>query len=215
MGRSEPAFEVLALDTAEALSLSDDGLAWIPLRRRMGVEAFGVNAFRGARRGDVVIEDHVESPGQEELYVVVRGAARLQIDEDTVEVDAGSVVFVSDPEARRHAIALADGTIVLAVGGWPGRAYHVLPWEPIYMARPAMRRGEWAEAADVLLAEGGEHLETAILQYRLACCHARLGEENRAVTELERAVAIDPSYRERAESEPAFAALRERGEWPA
>jgi len=215
MAPPEPAFEVLALDTAETVPLGDDGLAWIPLRRRLGVEAFGVNAFRGARSGDVVIEEHVESPGQEELYVIVRGAARVRVDEHTVDVAAGSIVFVADPDARRSASALADDTVVMAVGGWPDRAYHPLPWEPIYLARPAMQRGDWAEAAEILLAEGGDHLETAILQYRLACCHARLGEADRAAAALAKAVAIDPSYRGRADSEPAFAELRERGDWPA
>ena len=35
--------------------------------------------------------------------------------------------------------------MVLAVGGWRDRPYHSLPWEPIYLAMPQMRAGDWAE----------------------------------------------------------------------
>lgn len=178
------------------------------------MRAFGINAFRAVRRGAPVVEDHVESPGQEELYVVLRGSARLLIGDAEVDAAAGSAVFVADPELRRSGIAAEDDTIVLAIGGWRDRAYNPLPWEPIYLAGPAMRRGDWATAAEVLLHEGGEQLEKAILQYRLACCHARLGEDDRAVAELERAIAADSAYRERAATEEAFAALRERTDWP-
>lgn len=215
MSPADSAFEVLAIDTADAIPVAGDGLDWVPVRRRLGIEAFGVNAFRAAQAGDPVVEDHVESPGQEELYVVLRGRARLRIGAEEVEAAAGMAIFVSDPQLRRSGTALEDRTIVLAVGGWPGRAYRSLPWEPIYMARPAMRRGDWAGAAEILLREGGEHLETAILQYRLACCHARLGEDERALEELARAIAVDPAYAERAASEDAFAALRDREDWPA
>jgi hypothetical protein len=211
---TESDFKVLAIDSAEAVPL-DQGLGWVPVRRRLGIEAFGVNAFRAANRGEVVIEDHVESPGQEELYVVLRGSARLAIDGELVDVDAGSAVFVANPDARRCATALMEDTIVLAVGGWRGRAYHPLPWEPIYLARPAMLRGDWAAAAETLLSEGEDQIETAILQYRLACCHARLGDGDRAVAELERAIEINPVYRERAAAEEAFAEIRGRGDWPA
>lgn len=214
MGRIGPAFELLAIDSTDAVPLGD-GLDWVPLRRRLGVAAFGVNAFRGARSGDVVVEDHVESPGQQELYVVLRGRARLLIAGEEADVDAATAVFVADPDVRRSGVALEDDTIVLAVGGWAGRPYHPLPWEPVYLARPAMRRGDWAEAAATLRREGGEHLEGGILRYRLACCHARLGEGDRAVAELERAIAADPAFRDRAATEEAFAGISDRGDWPA
>lgn len=214
MGRTGPAFELLAIDSADAVPLGD-GLDWVPLRRRLGVAAFGVNAFRGARSGDVVVEDHVESPGQQELYVVLRGRARLLIAGEEADVDAATAVFVADPDVRRSGVALEDDTIVLAVGGWAGRPYHPLPWETVYLARPAMRRGDWAEAAATLRREGGEHLEGGILRYRLACCHARLGEGDRAVAELERAIAADPAFRDRAATEEAFAGISDRGDWPA
>lgn len=214
MANSQSGFQLLTIESTRAVPLGD-GLNWLPIRRLLGIEAFGVNAFHAAREGDVVIEEHLESPGQEELYVVLDGAMRMTIDDDEVDAGAGTAIFIADPERRRAGVALADGTVVLAVGGWPGQPYRPLPWEPIYLARPAMQRGDWGEAAATLLREGGEHSGTGILQYRLACCHARLDEGDRAIAELERAIAIDPGYRERAVTEEAFAALRDRGDWPA
>ncbi len=214
MGRHDSGYELLAIDSAEGVDLGN-GLDWIPVRRRLGVNAFGVNAFRGAAAGDVVVEDHVESTGQEEIYFVVRGRVRLAVGAEQIDVDAGTAVFVSDPDLRRCGAALEANTVVLAVGGWADRSYHTLPWEPIYLARPAMARGDWTAAAETLNEEGGDHLDSGILRYRLAFCHAQLGEADQATTELQRALEADPSLADRASSDDAFAELRDRSDWPA
>lgn len=215
MSDERAAFEVLSILDAEAVPVQDDGLQWVPVRRRLGIEAFGVNAFRGARAGDAVVEDHVESPGQEELYLVVRGRAEFTIGTERVETPAGTVVFVPDPHTRRGAVALEDGTAVMAVGGWPGRAYHSLPWEPIYLAQEPMRNGDWAGAAEILERESGEHRDTAIVRFRLACCLARAGRQDEALGELRRAIEINPGMRERAATEEHLESLRELEGWPA
>jgi cupin domain len=179
----------------------------------LGIRAFGTNAFRAARAGDPVVEDHVESPGQEELYVIVAGRVRFTVDGQEVDVAAGEVVFVPDPELRRGGIALEDGSIVIAVGGWPGRAYHSLPWEPIYLARERMRKGDWAGAAEVLEREAGEHIDRPIVRYRLACCHAQAGAYDRALEELRLAIDLDSDMRERAATEELLVPLRESQGW--
>ena len=213
MGAPASGYQVMAIPEADGVDLGD-GLDWVPIRRLLGVGAFGINAYRAAAVGDVVVEDHTESTGQEEVYVVLTGAARLTIGDDEVDLTAGKVVHVVDPDLRRHGVALSAGTSVLAVGGWRDRAYHSLPWEPIYLARPAMKRGDWSEVAETLRREAGEHLETGILRYRLAHCHAKLGEDDLAIAELERSIAINPVYADRAASDEAFAALRNRDDWP-
>ena len=200
------AYRMLSLfdaPTTEAV----EGLEWLPLRRMLDVEAFGVNAFRAARKGDAVIEEHVESPGQEELYVVVRGAATFTVGADVCEAPAGNALFVRDPGLARKAVAAQDDTVVLAVGGWRGRAYHPLPWEPISLAMPEMRAGDWAAAAETLEREAGPQLETGPVQYRLACLHARAGAEDRALQALRHAILINPDLAERAGADPAFASL--------
>jgi hypothetical protein len=215
MTGDEPSFRVLSIFDEEPVPIDGGALQWVPVRRRLGIRAFGSNAYRAARKGDQVVEDHVESPGQEELYIVVSGSARFAIDGAEVEAPTGTAVFVPRPSLRRSGVALEDNTVVLAVGGWPDKAYRSLPWEPIYLAQDSMRQGDWATAAEILNREAGEHRDTAILQFRLACCHARLGENELALEELRRAVEINPIMRERAQSEEHLASLRELDGWPA
>jgi tetratricopeptide (TPR) repeat protein len=214
MSTQQPGFRVLSILDEEAVLTGGGRLEWVPVRRRLGIRAFGTNAFRAVRAGDPVVEDHVESPGQEELYLVVRGRAEFFIGDDRLEADAGTVVFVPQPDMRRRAVALEDGTAVLAVGGWPDRAYHSLPWEPIYLAQESMRTGDWAGAAETLEREAGEHLDTAIIQFRLACCHARLGRHELALRELRRAIEINPKMRDRAQDEVHLESLRDLPDWP-
>jgi tetratricopeptide (TPR) repeat protein len=206
-----PAFQVLSILEEPSVPIQDGGLEWIPVRRRLGIGAFGTNAYRAERRGDVVIEEHVESPGQEELYVVITGRMRFVVDDEEVEVPVGGAVFVARPETRRG--GFEDGTTVLAVGGWRDQHYRSLPWEPIYLAQDAMRRGEWTEAADTLEREAGEHRETAIVLFRLACCHAQLGEHELALKELRQALAINPRMRSMAEGDELLTPLREASGW--
>ncbi len=212
---SQPTHQMLSIFDAESVPIQGGELHWVPVRRMLGIRGFGINAFRAARKGQTVIEDHVESPGQEELYVLLKGRARLLVGDETIDISAGTGVFVPQPDVRRRGIALEDDTVILAVGGWRDRPYHPLPWEPIYLAQEAMRQGDWATAAETLEREAGEHRDTAILQFRLACCHARLGEHELALEELRRAIEINPEMRARAESEEDLAPLRGLEDWPA
>ena len=214
MPDAEPLFQVLTLQDDESVLIEGGTLEWIPVRRRLGIRAFGINGYRAAKAGEPVIEDHVESPGQQEVYVVVQGRMRFVAgDDDEVEAPAGACVFVPDPTVRRRAEALEDDTIVLAVGGWPDRPYRPLPWEPIFLAQEAMRRGDWSAAAQTLDREAGEHRETAIVRFRLACCHAQLGDHERALEELRQAVAANPAMGERAEREELLEPLRAVDGW--
>ena len=208
---SEPAaFRVLSMHDEEPVLVEDGTLQWVPLRRRLGIRAFGTNAYRAPHAGDLIIEEHVESPGQEEMYVVISGSVRFVVDGEEIDASAGTAVFLARPDIRRGGTALEDGTVVLAVGGWPDKPYHSLPWEPIYLAAESMRQGDWAAAAETLEREAGEHRDTAPLQLRLACCHARLGEDDLALEELRRAIEINPGIRERAADQEALASLVDR-----
>ncbi len=207
MNESERSFRLASIFEDEIVPIEDGTMQWIPLRRRLGIHGFGTNAYRAPRAGDRVIEEHVESPGQEEMYVVVSGAVDFDIDGERVAATAGTVVFLPLPHVRRGGVATEDETVVLAVGGWPDKPYHSLPWEPIYLVEELMRKGDWAGAAETLEREAGEHRDTAILQFRLAYCHARLGEDELALEELRRAIEINPDMRERAANDDALAPL--------
>jgi uncharacterized cupin superfamily protein len=127
---------IVALDAIpRALAPCDPSLDWRPVRDHLGITAFGVNAFIGAQPGDRVVELHDERDlGHEELYVVIRGAARFVIDGDEHAVPAGSVVLVS-AQSTREAFATERDTAVLAVGAAPGTPFSVSPWEARQLAR--------------------------------------------------------------------------------
>jgi hypothetical protein len=119
---------IVALDEIpRAAEPCDPALDWRPVRDHLGISSFGVNAFLGAAPGDRVVELHDETGGHEELYVVVRGAARFTIDGTDHELSAGSLVVVA-PGSRREAFATEPGTAVLVVGGVPG-SHDVSEWE--------------------------------------------------------------------------------------
>jgi len=129
-------FRAVPLDEVPTVSFdSPDEPDWKPLRHHLGVGAFGVNAWVAARAGGLVIERHDEVPddpgtnGHEELYAVVRGAARFTVGSDDIDAPAGTLVFVSDTGLTRQAIATADDTVVLAIGAAPGVVFEPSTWE--------------------------------------------------------------------------------------
>ena len=122
---------IVALDDIpRAAEPCDPSLDWRPVRDHLGIRAFGVNAFLGHEPGDRVVELHDESGdlGHEELYVVVRGAARFVIDGEAHDVPAGSLALVA-PGSTREAFATAPDTAVLVVGAKPGEPFAVSAWE--------------------------------------------------------------------------------------
>jgi mannose-6-phosphate isomerase-like protein (cupin superfamily) len=103
---------------------------WIPIRDHLGIEAFGVNAYRAQAAGDTVISDHLETLSKhEELYVVVAGHAAFTVDGEEIDAPQGTLVFVGDPASRRTAVAKEPGTTVLVTGARAGHAFEVTPWE--------------------------------------------------------------------------------------
>jgi hypothetical protein len=107
-----------------------------PVRRHLGIEAFGANARVSREAGEVLVMAHDErangpfgTDGHEELYVVLRGRATFTVDGREVDAPAGTLVFVRDPALERSAVAAEPDTAVLAVGGAPGVACRVAAWE--------------------------------------------------------------------------------------
>jgi quercetin dioxygenase-like cupin family protein len=110
-----------------AVAAPVEGLTWHPVRRHLDVRSFGMNAYTAAAAGDLVIEPHDEDEF-EELYVVVNGAAKFTVDDETFVAPAGTLVLVTPP-SQRVAHATEPGTTILAVGAVPGQAYAVSEWE--------------------------------------------------------------------------------------
>ena len=107
----------------------EDGV-WKPLRAKLGIDSFGVNAFVGREVGARVIEDHTEEgSGHQELYVVLAGKARFELDDEKIDAATGALVFIADPAVKRTAFALEPNTSVLAVGAAAGAVFAPSSWD--------------------------------------------------------------------------------------
>ena len=123
-------FKTLRIDAVDTLRDDDTGADWITLRHRLGVTAFGLNAYRAPEAGVQVIVDHDETDsGHQEVYVVLNGSASFAVGTETIDAPAGTIVFVEDPSLSRVAVATEPGTTVLAIGAEPGRIFTPSSWE--------------------------------------------------------------------------------------
>jgi hypothetical protein len=210
-------YEVTSFGELDSIPLFD-GLVWHPVRRRLGIRAFGINAYTAEAVGEQVIEEHDETGngvnGHEEVYVVASGRATFTIGTDTLDAPAGTLVFVSDPKLKRKAIAEEEGTLVLAIGGEAGLAYEISPWESYFAAMPAIREQRYGEAIATIEAGLVERPGHPALLYNLACAESLGGRPLDAITHLQAAVREDRKYLERAKTDPDFDSIRREPGFP-
>ncbi len=197
---------LLALSELDRISVA--GTIMRPIRRPLGVSAFGVNAYTGDAEGDLVIEPHDElNPGggrHEELYVVLTGHAAFEIDGSELDAPAGTIVFVQ-PEQHRSAHARAADTTVLVIGGKPGAAGPPSPFEYYFVAA-----NEEPARAYEICAEGLEHYpDHAGLHYNLACYAALAGQREDALRHIAIAFEKDPKAREWARDDSDLDSIRD------
>jgi quercetin dioxygenase-like cupin family protein len=197
--------------TIAGLALPD---GWSPIRRTLGIEAFGVNAWTAAEAGAVVIQEHDESSGHEELYVVVSGHATFTVEGEELDAPAGTLVFVRDPNAKRGSVATEPGTTVLAIGAKPGEPFHPMPWEENADVLPLFGQGRYAEAKARLVEALERHEADGGLLYNLACAEARLGETDAALQHLAAAVEERPDLSKLAREDEDLAAIRDDPRFP-
>ncbi len=124
------------------------------IRSVLGIESFGINAWRATEAGQEIIGEHDElgsgAGGHEELYFVLSGRATFTVDGERVDAPAGSIVFVKDPATRRGAVADEAATEILVIGGRPGAAFSVSPWERSAEALRCWTTGDWDRAIEIL-----------------------------------------------------------------
>jgi hypothetical protein len=203
------AYEVKRIDEIEPVDLSPMDMTWRPIRRALGITAFGLNAYTG-NTGRQVVEPHTEGAlRHEEVYVVLSGLARFTLGEDEVVAGPRTLVYVRDPETTRGAVALEDGTTVLVVGGRP---------------KPAARERS-SEAAprydcsniEAVLASIREELQHkpdhALMLYEVACYEAVLGRREDALATLRRATERDARTAEWARHNDHFSSLHDDPEF--
>lgn len=204
------AFHVAHIDDLERIAIGE--MIFRPVRRPLGVTAFGANAYTADEAGGELIEPHDEttagSARHEELYVVLAGRAAFEVDGQQVDAAAGTLVLVP-PGVHRAATAKEGGTTVLVIGGRPGAAGPVSPFEHWYAATPAYEAGDYARAYEIAAHGLADHPENGTLHYNLACYAALAGERERALEHLRTAVERDPRSREWAQSDEDLDSVRD------
>jgi mannose-6-phosphate isomerase-like protein (cupin superfamily) len=199
-------YEVTRIDEIEGVDYRED-TSLRPVRHYLGITAFGTNGWVGKDVGDRLVPSHEEDPGNEELYVVLGGRARFEIDGETVDAPAGTLVFCR-PEANRTAFAEEAGTTVLAVGSTVGQPYHGGGWEVWAPFDPQYEAGEY----EAVIERARETLEAsgyAAPLYNLACCEALAGRKDDAIGHLRVAIEKRPNLRDLAKEDTDLDPLRD------
>ena len=181
-------YQILSLDDLEQYPSTAGTQVLMPLRRRLGFQPFGLNAWLGRNTGDHVIERHREAGGPEELYVVLRGRASFTLGDETFDAPVGTLVHAK-PGTLREATAVEPETIVLAAGAKAGEAFTPSPWEDFAVAFARLRAGDEAggrAAMEEALARDPDAWQGA---YNAACFEALAGNTDAALMQLRRAVA--------------------------
>ena len=206
-------FAVARLDEIDEI---DDGrCAFRPVRHHFGITTFGVNAMTARSEGDRLINEHEEAEpdSSEELYVVMSGHARFELDGETHDAPVGTFVHVP-PGIKRTAFAEEAGTTVLAIGGAPsGKPYDPNGWELFAPLFPLFASGDYEEGADRAQALIADDPPYGAVYYNTACFEARAGRIDAALAHLRRGVELSPRLAELARGDEDLAALRDQAEF--
>ena len=93
-------------------------------RAELGVTSFGIQVEEFPPNFDQYPEHSHDQDGQEEVYVVLRGSAEIEIDGSRSQLDPETIVRVG-PGVTRRIFPGPDGLRLLAIGGVPGSVYEV------------------------------------------------------------------------------------------
>jgi quercetin dioxygenase-like cupin family protein len=183
--------------------------SFIPVREHLGIHSFGINA-RTVGEDGVLINEHDEAGGQEEVYVVLDGTATFEVDGETFEAPAGTFVSVP-PELKRK--ATGDAT-VLALGGTVGEAYQWMDWGEAWKehneSMNAYGEQRYADATTAVRRALEQHPDHPGLNYNYACFATLAGEvDDETFAHLRKSVEGFPPFREQARMDDDLVAVRD------
>jgi quercetin dioxygenase-like cupin family protein len=210
---SERPFETARLDEIKGIG---SGGGWKPIRRRLGIRSFGVNAYiPEGDDGEIIGEHDEQTTRHEELYVVISGRAAFTVDGDRIDAPMGTIVFVRDPAVKRRAVAVDADTTILAIGATPGVPFSPSAWEENADILPLFESGDYQEAKERLERVLERDPDDAGMVYNLACAEARLGEAEAALEHLRRAIERQERLRDLAQNDPDLESIRTDPRFPA
>jgi catechol 2,3-dioxygenase-like lactoylglutathione lyase family enzyme len=122
----------VGIDELEGVEGFLEGFTFRRAGAQMGVTPFGMSII-DMPAGTTAYPEHDHSSegpgnppahqlGQEEVYIALRGSADVQVGGHRYKLDADHIIRVG-PTARRKILPGPDGVRLLAIGGFPGRAY--------------------------------------------------------------------------------------------
>jgi quercetin dioxygenase-like cupin family protein len=88
------------------------------VRRRLGVEAFGINWFEIPPNTEGVQHDESDTQ-QEEVNVIIRGSGVYRVEGEEIPLRVGTIMRF-DPETTRVPVAGPEGMTMIAVGARRG-----------------------------------------------------------------------------------------------
>ncbi len=201
-------YAVAHLDEVE--ELEDGRCHYRPIRHHLGITAFGVSAWTARDAGELVIDEHDEGDptADQELFLVLRGHAVFELENDRVDAPAGTLVF-APPRMKRTATAEEPGTIIVAFEGTPGKPYDARGWELWAPLVPFYEAGEHAEVADRLRALVEASPQYPMLFYNLACCESLSGRPADALEHLRHAIGMSEELRDSAQDDADLDPIRD------
>ena len=210
----ENSYVVAKLDELEPAARSapgapDDGRQRFDVRRGLGITAFGISAF-SAPSGVVVINEHDETllgeAGQEELYIVMNGAATFEIDGEAVEApQARSSRCSRLRSGRRRRPRTAPRSSSSAGRGQGVRGSARGSWRGVRRVQRRGLRGSARQAAR----RGREAADNSVAHFNAGCFAARAGQADDAIEHLRRAVEINDRIKELIATDEDLDSIRE------
>ena len=111
-------YKVKRIDELEAIY----GGSFKRARAELGVTSFGMQVIDLPPNVTAYPEHRHDEDGQEEVYIVLRGSAEMEVDGDRVQLDPDTMVRVG-PGTPRKVLPGDDGARLLVIGGVPGGVY--------------------------------------------------------------------------------------------
>ena len=212
--RNNKAYEVAHLDDLDRFPVGDEGLLWRPVRRRLGITAFGTNAYTAEKGDERVVEEHHEKDGHEELYFVAGGRATFTLGDEEIDAPAGTLIY-AEPGTKRGAIASEPKTTIVAFGAKRGVPHETSGWEEMFVAFGHLHNGDEESGRKAMAAAISAKPDAWQGHFNAACFESLTENREAAFEHLVRAIELDPKARELAQSDEDFNWLRDDPEFPA